>query len=65
MLELLRRFFSRDMTANVPHAIAACQDCRSTDCGREKFTACEYRLAREAALKAQAAQAVQETKAQA
>jgi hypothetical protein len=57
MLGLLRRFFSKDMITNVPYAIAACQDCRSTECGRDKFTTCEYRLAREAALKAQAAQA--------
>jgi hypothetical protein len=56
MRDLLRRFFSGNTAANVPHAIAGCQDCRMTECGREKFSACEYRLAREATLKAQAAE---------
>jgi hypothetical protein len=56
MLELLRRFFSKQLVADVPHAVAACQDCRAVECGRDKFATCEYRLAREATLKAQAEQ---------
>jgi hypothetical protein len=40
----------------VPLAVAACEDCRKTQCRDEEFAHCEYRLARQAALRACAAQ---------
>jgi hypothetical protein len=56
VLERLWRFLSRQIVADVPDAYAACQDCLTSECNRDKFEHCEYRLAREAALQARAAQ---------
>jgi hypothetical protein len=56
MREWLRRLFSGQIIADVPLAVAACEDCRKTQCRDEEFAHCEYRLARQAALRACAAQ---------
>jgi hypothetical protein len=56
MLERLWGFFSKHIIADVPDAVAACQDCLTSECSRDKFEHCEYRLTREAALRERAAQ---------
>jgi hypothetical protein len=53
VLDWLRRFYRRNVVADVPDELSACLDCGRVECAESKWQSCPNRLARAAALKAE------------
>jgi hypothetical protein len=52
MLREVRTFIMRQIVDDVPADMDGCLDCGAVQCVDQKYNTCQYRLAREATLKA-------------